>query len=110
MRNLSEVLDAARRHVAGGWHEPLSLDAGGRICTPNDEGISRFCATDAIHAAAAGDFDLAVDAELAIARQLQLTGEQRSLATWLEDEHRLHGDVLRLFSKAVAHARAGESR
>ncbi len=113
MRKLSEVLDRARKHVAGGWHEPMSLTSGGHICAPNDEGIERFCVNDAIHIAAGGahaDFNLQVDAELALMRQLQLSGEKRSLATWLEDERRMHGDVLQLFSRAAAHARTTEAR
>ena len=110
MPKLSEVLDAARKHVAGGWHEPLSLAADGTICDVQSEGIAKFCTHDAIVVAAAGDGGVAVDAELALARQLELSGEKRSLTTWLEDEHRMHGDVLRLFTTAAAHARATEGR
>lgn len=113
MPKLSEVLDRARKHVAGGWHEPTSLTSGGTICAPNDEGIAKFCVTDAIHSAAGGssaDIDLQMNAELAIIEQLQFTGERRSLSTWLEHEKTRHGDVLELFSRAIAHARAEESR
>lgn len=107
---LSEVLEQARKHVAGGWREPMSTTSSGVICAPTDEGIANFCVADAIELAAAGDFVLQVDAELALVRQLQLRGEQRSLASWLEHESTLHGDVLQLFSRAVAHHRAGEGR
>lgn len=110
MQKLSEVLEAARRHVAGGWHEPLSLAADGRICSSADEGITQFCVADAIEVAAGGAFILHVEAELELAKQLRLRGEQRSITTWLEDQHTLHGDVLQLFTTAAAHARAEESR
>ena len=106
---LSEVLERARTHVAGGWHEPMSLDASGVICAPNDEGISRFCVSDALHVAAGGrsaDIDAQVDAELELAAQLRHAGERRSLSTWLEDKHTLHGDVLRLMHTAAQHLRA----
>lgn len=107
---LSEVLERARKHVAGGWHEPMSLTSSGTICAPTDEGIDKYCVNDAIEAAAAGDFVRQVDAEIALARQLQLRGERRSLAAWLENPNTLHGDVLQLFSFAAAHARTTEAR
>lgn len=107
---LSEVLERARRHVANGWHEPMSLTSSGAICAATDEGIEKFCVVDAIETAAAGNFELQVDAEIALSRQLQLGGEKRSLSTWLEHEKTLHGDVLQLFTRAAAHARAEESR
>lgn len=107
---LSEVLERARKHVAGGWREPMSTTSAGTICAADDEGIANYCVNDAIEAASAGDFVRQVDAELALVRQLQLRGEKRSLSTWLEHEHTLHGDVLQLFSFAVSHARAEESR
>lgn len=110
MPKLSEVLERARKHVAGGWREPMSTTANGTICAPTDEGIANFCVNDAIEAAAAGDFVRQVDAEIALARQLQLRGEKRSLSTWLEHENTLHGDVLQLFSQAAAHARTTEGR
>jgi hypothetical protein len=110
MPNLSEVLERARKHVAGGWHEPMSTTSSGTICSASDEGIANYCVSDALEAAAGGDFGLHLEGELAIGKQLQLSGERRSLQTWLEDEKRLHGDVLALFSRAIAHARAEESR
>lgn len=110
MPNLSEVLERARKLVAGGWHEPLSLAADGTICDVKAEGIERFCVNDALTVAAADDFGAIVDAELALVKQLQLSGERRSLTAWLEDKHRGHGDVLALFTRAAAHARAEESR
>lgn len=110
MPNLSEVLERARKHVAGGWREPMSTTSAGIICSSADEGIANYCVSDALEAAAAGDFGLHIDAELAVAKQLQLAGEQRSLQTWLEHGKTMHGDVLSLFSRAIAHARAEESR
>lgn len=103
---LSEVLERARKHIAGGWHEPMSLTSSGAICAPNDEGIEKFCVADAIEVAAGGSFVMQVDAELELAKQLSLRGEKRSLTTWLEHPNTLHGDVLQLMNTAAAHLRA----
>lgn len=110
---VSEVFETARALIAGGWHEPYSLDAGGKLCAASDEGIARFCVDDALRVAVGYRLDDAVTitaAELELQQQLRLTGESSSLTTWLSSPTRTSGDVVSLFARAVAHARAGESR
>lgn len=106
----SEVLLRARALVAGGWHEPMSLDARGHICPADDEGISRFSTVDALAVAAQGDVPLAMRAEDALAKQLRVAGVSLHLTRWLEEPSRTHADVLRLFARAHSHAVAEESR
>ena len=106
----SEVLAKARAHVAGGWHEPLSLDAGGRICTHADEGISRYCLLDALLAASHGDLDAMFAAEAVLVAQLRHAGWDAPMYRWLERNGRTHREVLQLLTKSHAHAVAKESR
>lgn len=109
MRTTSEVLQRARALVAGGWHEPLSLDAQGRICTADDEGISRFCLADALQVAAAGDVGAYMRAEDIIERQLASSGWTEPVYRWLELPERTHAEVLRLLQRAHAHTTAKEA-
>ena len=106
----SDVLRRARELVAGGWHEPMSLDAAGHICAADDEGISRFSVVDALAVAAQGDVPLAMRAEDELARQLRVAGVSAHLTRWLEAPERTQAEVLRLFARAHSHAVAGETR
>jgi len=106
----SDVLSRARELIAGGWHEPLSLDVRGHICPSDDEGIARFSTVDALAVAALGDVALAMRAEDELARQLRVAGVSLHLTRWLEESSRTHAEVLRLFARAHAHAVAGETR
>lgn len=106
----SDVIARARELVAGGWHEPMSLDAAGHICSPNDEGVTRFSVVDALTVAAQGDVPLAMRAEDLLAKQLRVAGVSLHLTRWLEESARTHSEVLRLFTRAYAHAVAEESR
>lgn len=106
----SEVLRRGRELVAGGWHEPMSLNAQGHICAADDEGLSRFSVVDALAVAAQGDVPLAMRAEDELARQLRVAGVSQHLTRWLEAEGRTQAEVLRLFARAHSHAVAGETR
>lgn len=106
----SEVLRRGRELVAGGWHEPMSLDAQGHICAADDEGIARFSVVDALAVAAQGDVPLAMRAEDELARQLRVAGVSLHLTRWLEADGRTQAEVLRLFARAHSHAVAGETR
>ena len=48
---LDDVLGKARQLVAGGWAEPWSKDADGRMCGIDDEGLADYCLEDALRAA-----------------------------------------------------------
>lgn len=109
MRLASEVIEAARRHLAGGWHEPLSLASDGTICDAQCEGIDRFCCHDAL-LTAGGDVDSFRAAEDLVQRQLQLQGVTVSLNEWAMDPGRTHAEVLQLFARAAKHAATKESR
>lgn len=106
----SDVLARARELVAGGWHEPMSLDAAGHICAADDEGIAKFSVVDALAVAAQGDVPLAMRAEDALAKQLRVAGVSLHLTRWLEVAGRKHEEVLRLMARAHSHAVAEESR
>jgi hypothetical protein len=110
MPTLSETLQSARHVIAGGWVEPNSLDADGKLCTFDSEGLTRVCVDDALAIACAGDGALHVAAELELQQQLRLTGDTSALTNWLTVPTRTKDDVLRLFARAQAHAHAGESR
>lgn len=108
----SEVLTKARAHVAGGWHEPLSLDAQGHICGRHDEGITRFCLLDAMLTAAAGDIDVFFAAEAHLVEKLRREGQlgaDEPLYRWLESPRRTQGDVLLALAQTANRARAQES-
>ena len=114
---LSEVLARARKHVAGGWHEPLSLASDGTICDAQAEGIAKYCLHDALIAAAAGDVDAHLAAEAELAQQLPADlpyadrwGHAMTPNTWAAMPGRTHDEVLALFTAAQGHARAEESR
>lgn len=106
----SDVLARARELVAGGWHEPMSLDAAGHICAADDEGIAKFSVVDALAVAAQGDVPLAMRAEDALAKQLRVAGVSLHLTRWLEVDGRAHAEVLRLFARAHSHTFAEETR
>ena len=106
----SLVIEKARSLVAGGWHEPMSLDSAGHICAADDEGIARFCVVDALAVAAQGDVPLAMRAEDVVAKQLRVAGATQHLQRWLEEPSRSHAEVLRLMARAHQHAVAEESR
>ncbi|PZR17509.1 MAG: hypothetical protein DI536_04135 [Archangium gephyra] len=108
---LSESLMRARALLAGGWHEPFSLDAADKLCDATAEGISKFCVEDAVRTAAAGDATLIASAEQALELQLvTVTGSLCPLSQWLVAPERKQSDVVALFSRAVRHAAAEESR
>lgn len=109
MRTTSEVLRRARELLAGGWHEPLSLDAQGHICTADDEGLSRLCLADALQVASAGDVGAYMRAEDAIERQLASMGWTEPVYRWLELPERTQAEVLRLLQRAHAHTTAKEA-
>lgn len=109
----SELLTKARHHVAGGWHEPLSLDAAGHICGRNDEGITRFCLLDAMLTAAGDDLDALFAAEAGLVEKLHRDGqlgEQEPFYRWLEAPTRTQGDVLLLLAQVTNRLRAQEGR
>ena len=110
MPKLSEVLTRARRAVAGGWAEPMSLTAAGHICAIEDEGITRYCVHDALELGAQFDPDLQGEAWEAVARQLALRVQRHDLGTWLSEAGRTHHEVLSLLAHTEAHAHAEESR
>ncbi|MFZ5440507.1 MAG: DUF6197 family protein [Myxococcota bacterium] len=103
-----EVLDRARELVAHGWHEPFSLDAQGKLCSSDAEGIAKFCMVDALLVAARGDVLEESRAEEALTRQLQLLERDAALFAWLEAPERTHAEVLKLLARAEAHARVGD--
>lgn len=108
----SEVLTRARLLVAGGWHEPLSLDAAGHICGRHDEGISRFCLLDAMLTGCADDLDAFFAAEGLLVDKLRSEGQlgDAPLYRWLEAPQRTQGDVLLLLAQTASRARAEEGR
>lgn len=106
----SDVIARARELVAGGWHEPMSLDAAGHICSPDDEGVAYFSVVDAFAVAARGDVPLAMRAEDVLAKQLRVASVSLHLTRWLEESTRTKSEVLRLMARAHAHAVAEESR
>lgn len=105
---LSEVLEQARRQIAGGWSEPLSLDADGFVCDHRAEGINRFCLFDALQASVTSGAEH-IAAEAALVERLRMEGPL-DLATWLEEPERKRADVVLLLGQAAARARAVESR
>lgn len=106
MRKLSEVLAAARAHIAGGWSPLISRDASGQACDHNDEGITRFCVVDALLAAAGGDLELWWRAGCVLVRQL--AGSK--LGDWEAAPKRTQAEVLQLFTRAHFNAVAQETR
>lgn len=107
--NLAQALDETRRLIACGWHEPMSLDASGKLCSHEEEGIARFCLDDALLTACAGDGVLYVECEAAIVKQLYASAEFRPLRTWLDAKETRHADVLRILSRAARHHAAKEA-
>lgn len=93
---LADVLERARQLLAGGWAEPFSLDAAGKICTPDDEGVSRFCFDDALLVAAGHDGELAYAASTVVKYSRE----------WLEEPSRTQQEVLQVVARAAARARA----
>lgn len=115
MRALSEVIKRARAHLAGGWHEPLSLASDGTICDSQCEGIARFCCHDAL-LTAAGDVDGFREAEQLVTKQLPgdlphvtAWGHAMSLNEWAAMPGRTHDEVLVLFDQAARHALTREA-
>ena len=110
--SVAELLSRARALLAGGWHEPLSLDAQGAICGPDDEGVAHFCVADALAVAAAGDVAAHLRAEELLEQQAQLlpAGAGLSLNAWLAFRGRAQSEVVALFARAQARALAEESR
>jgi hypothetical protein len=106
---VSEVLTKARALLAGGWN-PISLAADGTICSRTDEGITKFCARDAIATAAAGDSAADDAAELELNRALRARGDLQSFTLWEQLPGRTQAEVLELFARAERHALAEESR
>lgn len=97
------TLEKVRETVAGGWHEPFSLDAEGRLCTVDDEGITRVCVVDSVKMAAGQNIDLRLATfEVLEARFRDVGG----MARWLEAPGRQLPDVLRFLERATAHLRA----
>lgn len=109
MRATSDVLREARAHVGGGWHEPLSLDASGKICGPTDEGLTRFCVFDALQVASRFDGSVHMAAEDALTEAARVPCAL-DLAAWLEADGRTQDEVVQLFGRALARLHAREAR
>lgn len=108
----SEVLHRARALIAGGWHEPLSLDAQGAICGRTDEGITKFCLLDALLTACAEDLDAFFAAEAAVVTQVRHrdpSHRDAPLYRWLEATSRTQADVLFVLAQAAKASRAKEA-
>lgn len=109
----SEVLTRARHHVAGGWNEPLSLDAAGHTCGRTDEGITKFCLLDAMLNAAGEDLEVFFRAEALLVNRLRHDGllpDGMPMYRWLEAPQRMQGEVLLLLAQTANRARAEEAR
>lgn len=96
---VADVLRSARKLLSGGWSEPLTLDADGRICGLYDEGAKRFCVHDAVYFYA-GTFEAHVVAWSALAATLDPLHDT-SLHEWLEQKGRALPEVLALFDRAL---------
>lgn len=114
---LSELLDKARGHIDGGWHEPLSLASDGTICDVQCEGIARFCLHDALLTAAAGDVDAHLAAEEVLAKQLPADapevdawGHAMTPNVWAAMPGRTQAEVIALLNRAAKHALTKEQR
>lgn len=105
----SEVLRRARELVAGGWHEPLSLDSAGRICGPDDEGIAHYCLLDAVRVASRWEAGPLVAAWEQLEQLVLAVHRHHSLLQWLADERRTRPEVLQLITQAQARAAAKEA-
>jgi hypothetical protein len=104
---VADVLEGARRHIAGGWAEPLSLDSAGHICRHDDEGLARFCVFDALEVAARGDVDAWMAADAVLEEQLRARGvRDGAVWAWLETPGRKQDEVVQLLGRAAARARA----
>ena len=103
---LSETLLRARAHLSGGWCPTVSRDAAGNVCTPDDEGVTRFSILDALDVVTGGDWN-----QLHCAmRALGLRVAPALLGDWEADPKRTHPEVLALFARAAKHAATKESR
>lgn len=105
----SEVLAKARTLVAGGWHEPLSLDSAGRICGPDDEGIEQYCLLDAVRVASRWEAAPLIAAWEQLEQLLFVVHRHHSLLAWLATEGRTRLEVLQLITQAQARALAKEA-
>lgn len=95
------ALEKARQLIAGGWSEPFSLDAEGKLCAPDAEGLTRVCVADALVLSASDVFA----AEALLEAQLRARQIQAPLSNWLASPKRTHSEVLRLFERTIAHLR-----
>jgi hypothetical protein len=107
-RSVGDVLREARAHIGGGWVEPMSTDAAGRLCAPTDEGITNFCVADAVALAAGLDAELSTFATTALLDALPSPGVA-GLTQWLEVEGRTKTEVAQLFGRAIARLRVKEA-
>lgn len=97
-----ETLQRARKLVAGGWSEP-TLDADGRWCSVDDEGVTTYSVHDALHHGSTFEAEHIAECSLAIAIDAGLT---ITLSAWLEAPGRKLAEVLVIFDRAISRVKA----
>ncbi|MCC6178842.1 MAG: hypothetical protein WAZ94_15100 [Phycisphaerales bacterium] len=101
-------LRKARQALAGGWAPCFSFDAQGKICAPDDEGVTLFCLHDAV-AIYAPDVETILAAEDLLKIIADPSGRM-TLYDWEEQPGRKQADVLAVFDRAIARATAASRK
>lgn len=103
--NLVQRLDAARRLIAGGWSEPYSLDADGRLCDATAEGVASLCLVDALQVACGGNVAQQLEAEEVLGAVLRVQSGESQVARWAAAPGRTQAEVVALLARATSRAR-----